>query len=264
MKNTLTALIITLGFTTFSQVELLNESFTTGIPTTWSTIDADNNTVGSVQFIDAWIGYTSIFDTCAASTSYYLDANGNEDTLAMSSDYLITPQLSLLTFGNFLTWDAKSLDGSFPDGYVVLLSTTDNLEASFTDTLKIVSEESPYWTNYSVNMAEKGFANQDVYIAFKNNTTNGYVLQIDNVIVTADNPATINTNKIDLTVFPNPFKNQLNVNVEGFKNVEIYNMLGEMILTSNNSMLNTENILKGQYVAIIQTELAIFKIKLIK
>jgi hypothetical protein len=264
MKNIITALVLTIGFTSFSQVELLNENFTTGIPATWSVIDEDNNTPGIVQYTDAWIGLTSIFDTCAASTSYYVDSNGDEDVTATSADYLITPQLSLLTFGNILTWDAKSLDGSFPDGYLVLLSTTDNLAASFTDTLKVVSEETPYWTNYSVDMAEKGYANQNVYISFFNNTTNGYALLIDNVIITGDDPASTLENEVNVSVYPNPFINELNFETEGFETVSIYNMLGELILDSNQSKVLTSDFKSGQYIAVVKTFNSVIKIKVIK
>ncbi len=264
MKNIITTLVLTIGLTSFSQSELLNENFTTGIPSTWSVIDVDNNTVGLNQFTDAWIGYTSIFDTCAASTSYYLDSNGDEDTEAYSEDYLITPQVSLLSFGNILTWDAKSLDGSYPDGYLVLISTTDNLAASFTDTLKVVSEESPYWTNYSVDMAVKGYVNEDVYVAFLNNTTSGYVLQIDNVKITADDPAETVENDISISVYPNPFVNELNFETQGFENVSIYNMIGELILNSNESKVNTADFKSGQYVAVISANSSIKKIKIVK
>lgn len=264
MKKIITVLSLTIGLTSFSQVELLNESFTSGIPGAWSMVNVDNNTPGSAIYSDAWISFTSIFDTCAASTSYYVDGNGDEDTLATSEDFLITPQVSLLTFGNLLTWDAKSLDGSFPDGYVVLLSTTDNLTASFTDTLKVVSEESPYWTTYSIDMADKGFVSQDVYIAFVNNTTNGFVLQVDNVKVTGDDPASTIENSIDVSVYPNPFVDELNFETAGFESVSLYNMLGELILSSSESKINTSDLKSGQYVAVVNTNESTFKVKIIK
>lgn len=264
MKNIITALALTIGFTSFSQVELLNENFTTGIPSAWSVINTDNNTPGLAHYTDAWIGLTSVFDTCAASTSYYVDGNGDEDITATAADYLITPQVSLLTFGNILTWDAKSLDGSFPDGYLVLLSTTDNLASSFTDTLKSVTSESPYWTTYSVDMAAKGYVNQDVYIAFLNNTTNGYVLQIDNVKITADDPVSIIEQDITISVYPNPFNNELNFETQGFENVSIYNMLGELILESKASKVLTSDLKQGQYVAVVKSSNSVVKIKIVK
>jgi len=264
MKKIITVLALTIGLTSFSQVELLNEKFTTGIPSTWSVVNVDNNTPGSAIYTDAWIGFTSVFDTCAASTSYYLDSNGDEDVEATAADYLITPQVSLLTFGNILTWDAKSLDGSFPDGYVVLLSTTDNSVASFTDTLFSITEETPYWTNYSIDMAEKGFVNQDVYIAFLNNTTNGFVLQVDNVKITADDASSTLEHTVDVSVYPNPFNNELNFEVEGFQGVSIYNMLGELILNSTESKVLTSDLERGQYVAVVNANNSEIKVKVIK
>jgi len=264
MKKILTAIAISIGFSSISQVVLLDEKFTSGIPANWSVINADNNTEGLAQFTDAWIKYTSVFDTCVASTSYYVDSNGDEDVLATSADFLITPQLSLLTFGNLLSWDAKSLDGSFPDGYEVLVSTTDGLEGSFTNVLKTVSAESPYWTTYTVNLAEYGFANQDVYIAFKNNTTNGYVLQLDNIKLTADDPASTIENSLNINVFPNPFINELNFEVKDFKNVSIYNVLGELMLISNQSKVNVSDLPKGYYISVVNVNGIESIIKLVK
>jgi len=264
MKNIITALALTIGLTSFSQVELLNENFTTGIPSTWSVINVDNNAPGSSLYSEAWIGFTSVFDTCAASTSYYIDVNGDEDELATSEDYLITPKVSLLTFGNILTWDAKSLDGSYPDGYVVLLSTTDNLAESFTDTLLLVDEESPYWTSYSIDMAEKGFVNQDVYITFLNNTKNGFVLQVDNVKITANDPSSTLENTINVSVYPNPFINELNFETEGFKNVSIYNVLGELVIFSKLSKVNVTDLSKGYYVSIVNVDGFKAIVKLVK
>jgi len=264
MKKIITGLALTIGLTSFSQVELLNEKFTTGIPSTWSVINVDNNIPGSTIYTDAWIGFTSVFDTCAASTSYYLDSNGDEDVEATSADYLITPQVSLLTFGNILTWDAKSLDGSFPDGYVVLLSTTDNLVTSFTDTLFAITEETPYWTSYSVDMAEKGFVNQDVYVTFLNNTTNGFVLQVDNVKITADDASSALGRTIDVSVYPNPFNNQLNFETIGFESVSIYNMLGELILISTEPKVLTSDFNRGQYIAVVNANNSEIKVKVVK
>ncbi len=265
MKNALTLILLTLTYSTFSQTTLLDENFSSGIPSNWTTIDADGATPGVSEFTDAWIGYTNTFDTCAASTSYYLDVNGDEDTVA-SSDYLITPKISLLTFGNLLTWDAKSLDGSFPDGYEVLISTTDSLEASFTTVLKTVNSETPYWKSYTINLmtAGAGYVNQDVYIAFKNNTTNGYVLQLDNIKITGDDPASIDQNEVTWSVFPNPVVNIINIEAENFEKATFYNMQGQLVLESNLNQIDVVHLPKGIYMLHVKTANGILQKKLIK
>lgn len=269
MKNSLFIFITFISASVFAQTTLLNEDFSNGIPSTWSTIDGDQNApTGLAEYTDAWIGYTSVFDTCAASTSYYLDANGDEDTAATSADYLITPKISLLTFGNLLTWDAKSLDGSFPDGYIVLVSTTDSLEASFTDTIKIVSAESQYWTSYTINLMTEGYANQDVFIAFKNTTKDGYVLQIDNVKITGDDPASISTETSSLSdeiqIFPNPAIDIITIQTSDFLNATIYSVNGTVLMNSTQNKMNVSELPKGIYFILVQTSIGTIRKTIIK
>lgn len=266
MKNALTLILLTLTYSTFSQITLLDESFTSGIPVTWTTIDNDGFTPSDNQFTNAWIGYTSVFDTCAASTSYYIFPNGDEDTTSFASDFLITPQISLLSFGNFLTWDAKSLDGSFPDGYMVLISTTDNSVTSFTDTLKIVNSESPYWTSYSINLmtAGAGYINQDVYIAFQNNTVNGYVLQLDNIKITGDDPASLEQININLSIYPNPVVDLITIDVEGFEKAAFYNLQGQLVLESNVNQINVFTLPIGIYIVHVKTSNGVIQKKIVK
>ena len=265
MKNALTLILLTLTYSSFSQTTLLDENFTSGIPSTWTTIDADGATPVDTQFTDAWIGYTNTFDTCAASTSYYTDENGDEETI-VTSDYLVTPKISLLTFGNLLTWDAKSLDGSFPDGYKVLISTTDSLEASFTTVLKTIDSETPYWKSYTINLMTvgAGYTNQDVYIAFKNTTTSGYVLQLDNIKITGNDPANIENNEVNLSIYPNPIVDIITIEVANFQTATFYNMHGELVLKSNLSQINVSTLPKGIYIIQVKTENGILQKKIVK
>lgn len=263
MKNTLTLLLLTFTVFTFSQTTLLEEDFSSGLPVTWSTIDADGHTPGVSEFTDAWIGYSNAFDTCAASTSYYVDSNGDEDSVA-ASDYLITPKITLLN-GNTLRWDAKSLDGSYPDGYEVLISTTDNLESSFT-VIKTISSESQYWTSYSVNLMSvgTGYSNQDVYIAFRNTTTAGYVLQLDNISVIGDDPAGLTEDEIDLSIYPNPMQNVVTITATNFEKASFYNAAGQLVLESSLNQIDVSTLPKGIYIVQVKTEDGIRQKKLIK
>jgi len=264
MKKSILILLIVITNSLSAQVTLLDENFSTGIPATWTTVDVDANTPANAIYSNAWIGFTSAFDTCAASTSSYIDSNGNEDTSAISADYLITPKINLLTFGNLLSWDAKSLDGSYPDGYEVLISTTDSLTSSFQTILKTVDSEIPYWKHYSINLTLEGYNNQAVYIAFKNITKNGFVLQLDNIKVTGDDPAKLIKNDLRLKIYPNPIQNILNVEVDNFQSLELINMNGQLILSSNNSSVNTSDLEKGVYFLKVKTENSIVTKKIIK
>ncbi len=158
-----------------SQTVLFEENFNDGIPATWSIHDVDGLTPDSdvSEFTEGWIGKTVGSDTAATSTSFY-EPSGQSD------DYLVTPEL---TIGNFskIVWSARSVDASHPDGYQVLISTTNSSPESFTDTLLTIGAESPFLTTRSIELDLEGYNNQDIYIAFRNITEDGYILLIDNV-----------------------------------------------------------------------------------
>jgi len=264
MKNSILFFLVVITNSLSSQVTLLDENFTMGIPSTWSLINDDALIPADTQFLDAWIDFTSSFDTCAASTSSYVDLNGDEDTSAIAADFLISPKISLLSFGNLLSWDAKSLDGSFPDGYEVLISTADSLKSSFQSVLKTVESETPYWKHYSINLTLDGYNNQDVYIAFKNITKNGYVLLLDNIKITGDDPAKIKEKDFSLAIFPNPFQKKLRVNVDNFESIEIININGKTVINSNQKIIDTSNLPAGIYILKVKAGGTIITKKIVK
>lgn len=265
MKIQLLTLLITISSINWAQTTLIDEDFTNGIPSSWTVLDEDGNTPAISDFINGWIQYITTLDTCAASTSYYLDSEGDEDTTATSADYLILPQLNLLTFGNLLSWDSKSFDASYPDGYYVLVSTTDSLPASFTDTIKVVDEATPYWKSYTINLMTEGYANQSVYVAFRNFTQNGFVLGLDNVKVTTDDPANIQSNEsVEVNLYPNPVQNELQIDANQINQVNIFSLSGQLILSSTESKINVSSLVSGMYVVEVLTSQGVFRQSIIK
>ena len=229
MKNKMQYLFSLLSFcivfSVYGQTPLLTEDFNSGIPATWTIIDNDGLTPDSsiLAFTPSdWYSLDSGTDTCAASTSYY-------DPTGQSEDYLISPQLSIATYTK-ISWRGKSYDASYPDGYSVLISTTDTQASSFTDTLLTVDSEGSVWSDRSIHLDVEGYANQDVYIAFYHNTNDGYILQIDDFGVYVSDNASINDNEnVEISVFPNPttdFINILNCDASDFT-VRIVSMDGK-------------------------------------
>jgi hypothetical protein len=108
-----------------------------------------------------------------ASTSRYAQA----DT---SDDWVVTPKISL-TSNNYLYFDTRSGSSTTPDGYEVRISTTDSAVSSFNTTLLTVPSASTTWTSYKIDLS--AYANQDVFIAWRNNTYAGYILALDNIEV---------------------------------------------------------------------------------
>lgn len=197
--------IFSLSKITAQQV-ILSESFDQGIPASWSIIDGDNFVVNSsvVEFQPAWIGLDDPFvagNKIAGSTSYF-------EPEGKAYRFLVTPQITLGDYGNFLSWQSMSHDPSFPDWIMVLISTSGNEIGDFTDTLFRLNNEFPVWTERSINLSLEGYDDSTVYLAFVNHTNQGFKLYLDSVKVEVNNPVSIESNTIsNIVVYPNPTTN---------------------------------------------------------
>ena len=256
MKSTLkllfTSIFISGMLPLQAQMVLLNEDFSFGIPANWAVVNEDGLTPATEvsEFVDGWIGYIDGTDTVAASTSYYLDTAGQ------SMDYLILPKLSLLSYSK-LVWSARSVDASFPDNYYVLISTTDSLTGSFTDTLMTVYSENYLWQTHSLLLDTAGYASQDVYIAFRNFTTDGFILELDNIKLLSDNNANISSEaEIDLSLSPNPAADFLTVrhNFSGDVHYDIFSTSGQFISRTSEQIINISNLTSGSYLLLISSD----------
>lgn len=241
MKGIFTSLFLISALAVNAQTPLMTEDFNSGIPSSWTMADQDGLTPASAvsQFTSPWISFTDNGDTCAASTSYY-------DPAGTSGDYLVSPKLSLATYSK-LTWKTKSYDGSYPDGYLVMISTTDSLLASFTDTLLYVDAEYPYWTTHSIHLDAEGYANTDVFIAFANVTNDGFILMIDDVEVWVSDFATTEPLTDNRPVYPNPATDVINIPMDEQEACKIYSTDGQLVATSYHAQTSVSELEPGVY-----------------
>ncbi|CAN5229895.1 hypothetical protein BH09BAC1_BH09BAC1_23660 [soil metagenome] len=108
----------------------------------------------------------------AFSTSYY-------DPAGTADDWFIMPQ-TLVSANTNLIFSAKAYLADYPDGYEVRISTTDDIPSFFNNPpLLTVAEEDTAWTQHVVDLS--AYAGSNVYIAFRNNSFDKYVLAIDDV-----------------------------------------------------------------------------------
>lgn len=243
MRLSLVAVCSLLFSNGFAQSVIFSEDFNSGIPSTWALVNSDGLTPAEAvdTFDNAWISFVDNGDTCAASTSYY-------EPTGQASDYLISPKITLNTFTK-LVWSARSYDASYPDGYVVLISSTDSLIGSFTDTLMAVEAEFYYWHSRSVQLDLEGYANEDVYIAFKNNTTDGYILMLDDVRVMGSDFASAQENEAAvISVYPNPASDFIQINgTEAGSIYSCYSIAGELLFTASSARIDVSNLQSGTY-----------------
>ena len=157
------------------------EGFDEGIPSEWTTIDADGDG-------NNWLALSSIPTTY----SYYADKNLSEWAYdgvdaalsasyvnyigALNTDqYLITPQLDLKGVLKFME---KATDSGYRDQFEVLLSTTGNGISDFTTELRPMQVSSIGWNEVVIDLS--AYEGQQGYIAIHHVDYDKYFLAIDN------------------------------------------------------------------------------------
>ncbi|MES2587689.1 MAG: choice-of-anchor J domain-containing protein [Bacteroidota bacterium] len=238
-----------------AQVEILNENFQQGIPSTWTLSNQDLLTPSDEvsEYNQAWISVLNpndVNDTVASATSYF-------SPLGKADRWLISPQIMLGDFGNFLTWESKSQDPSYPENFKVLVSTTTNDVSSFTDTLELFVAENSTWTSHEINLSEKLFNTQAVYIAFVLNTYDGFKFYLDDVKVRKEDPVSVNEiQKNNYSFSPNPVENELFIsNSETIKTISLVSTTNCEVYKSNSNLskINLSELKSGIYFLKITT-----------
>lgn len=248
-----------------AQITLFNVDFQNGIPLNFSMIDNDGLTPDPVvsEYTSAWISTIdplNVTDSIAASTSFF-------SPIGTASRWLITPKVKLGSFGNFIEWNARSQDASFPDDYLVLISRTTPTIAAFEDTIAKLSAEYVDWTLRTVDLSLKGFNDDSVYVAFVNKTNNGYKLYIDDIRIWKEDPASLievsAVNTVD--VFPNPSTDFVKIStIDSFISAKFYALNGQEILTSKDQKINIQALNIGVYFISIETSKGIVSVRFIK
>lgn len=245
--KTLFLLISLCWFTiSFGQVPLVYETFDSGIPVDWTIIDNDGNTPNPdvAEYTDAWIVVEDPDDATnfvASSTSYF-------EPVDRADRWLITPNVTLGASGNFISWTGKSHDASFPDSYKVLISKTGTAIADFTDTLTIVSNESPDWTFHELEIED--FANENVHIAFVLTTFNGFKVYLDSIDLRKEDPLFVGYSSKEslVKIYPNPTSEFLNIQGEGIDEIKCHSTDGKLMFsTTSTTKIDVRTLPQGVY-----------------
>lgn len=276
MKHLLIAgIICTSAFTTTAQTIILDEDFQgASIPANWTVVisdtfhvDTDVNTDNvntNLDFDNGWITLAdpdNVTDTIAGASSFFT-------TPGQADRWLITPPVTLGAFGNFLTWNARSHDPSYQDGYYVMVSTTDNQVASFTDTIVAIGFEDSEWQNRSISLSDEGYDNQTIYLGFRLRSYDKFKLYIDDVQVRKDDPVAITEQSNDqLVLYPNPTNDFIRIQGEGLISMRILSVNGQVVLntTLNGAApVSVAHLPSGVYVVAVSTQSGIAYKRMVK
>jgi gliding motility-associated-like protein len=176
------------------------ENFESGFPAGYARFNNDAFTPN--------VGVNPPFTGTNATAWLDLDVDGNGNFEATSTswngpgeqgdDWMMTSAIGPLPANQMLFWDGEAQSTAFPDGYEVRISTT-QLPANITNYSTVLfstSGENGFPTTRNVNLA--AYAGQTVYIAFRNNSTDQFILTIDNIRVgTAGPGCSANITKTD-------------------------------------------------------------------
>ena len=163
-------------------IDFLVEDFESGaLPANWALFDVDGNTPPAPldQFNAAWIVSPNFRRPgfSLQSTSFY-------DPFGQADDWVISPLLSI-TDDVVLKWTASTFSPSASDGYEVYVSTTTQDVAGCSANVPVffIAEENAELTDQVVELSAAGYSNQDIYICFRNNSVDRFILQIDDISV---------------------------------------------------------------------------------
>ena len=257
-----------------AQTSVYNESFeeiTTLQDAGWTLYNDTNTPYGTygALFPNAWNvvnwGQAESGNLVASSTSWFTN-------IAQADRWLVSPAITVPTNSTVsLEFFARAHQGTpYDDGFKLKISTTNTAKASFTNILAVahavnspIANLSPYQVDLSA------YAGKTVYLAWVNDFTNGNLLSIDDIDVTATPLMAVNdVNKKDLTLYPNPTADYFTINnVKDVVSLKIYDISGKVVKSQLESMDNkfdVSNLEKGIYTVSIETKSGNVSKKIIK
>ena len=176
-----TILTICLIYTGVSAQEIyLQTGFESGIPSDFTIWDKDENPMQS--------GLRKVSFTSGSWSSALVGSSSNRAAVSSSystydypvEDWLITPQVHIASSVACMRWDAKSVHYDLRDGYKVLVSEDGMSPNDFVE-LFSVDEEDYFWKTRILSLAD--YEGKDIYIAFVHNSTQRFLLALDNLTV---------------------------------------------------------------------------------
>lgn len=246
--------------------------FNSGNDTQWVNFDADglpdaNSRPQEWFWSDGAFSSFDSTDACLFSSSWlagFLFGNRN---------WLMTPPLQIADASAVLSWaSAPRQTPRYLDGYSILVSTTDNIESSFTDTIfqaaQFISGNGNDFANYvfspgfvhgldgtytedasldstrlvgvlrpfTASLAQ--YAGQTIYIAFLHDSDDDNLIALDDILVTG---TLVGLNEVaeekGLSVYPNPAKDKIELNYHLSKTspvvAEVYDIKGSKVQTES-------------------------------
>ena len=174
---------------------LFSDDFSDGDSTGWTILDANGNTADDWTIVQEsnWTTPFGIY------TDYFMASYSWNGTAYTPNNFLSTPQISIpagSTNINLSYFAGSANDATFyNENYEVWISTSIGSQANITSGLRLVDTVIPAMGGATYNVAiPNSYAGQNVYISFRHHdTTDEWLLGVDNVVVTAQQTVSIQT-----------------------------------------------------------------------
>lgn len=219
----------------------------------WMAYDNDNDgyTWGINTDAPASVGYGD--GGVAVSESY------RNNVGALTPDnWLISPEVSLPAGASYsLSWATASYEqSSFAEHYSVYVS----LASDPFNFYELYSETINVGLTYRLRTVDlSSYAGQTIHVAFRHHDCNNqYMLLLDHVSIAAvSSPAPLAVEDVKaeaVSVYPNPTTGIINVAARQLERVEVYDLMGRLVITSHTPSFSVAHLPNGAYTLHIVTQ----------
>lgn len=283
MKKTLLSLLFLSSIGLSAQTTVFEDSFDTYTDFaianvgSWTLTDLDLKTTYGFQGVtfpntnvaksfQVFNATTTVAPLTPTATSNWTARTGNKHMVCFAAtsspwnnDWLISPQITLGTTGNVLTFWAKACDGAYAETFKVgISSTTATTGVTALSTGNVTTAANVTWVQYTYAIPAS-FNSQPVYISINCISQDKFGLAIDDFKVTTT--GTLKTSdffKNNFTVYPNPANDVINVSNLGnleITKASITDVNGRIVKEVNSSFdsINISELNAGVYFLKINT-----------
>lgn len=170
---------------------------------------------------------------------FYSEANA-------ADDWLISPEF--LGTGLSASFDYLVRGSSYPEEFSVYVIAPGQTYTNATEVIPAQSYTNTDFEQHTIDLS--AYDNQNIRIAIHaTSEANMYGIVIDNFVVSATTDIAENINNA-ISIYPNPATSILNVNANGYNEVQIINMLGQVVYNTtmnDNAQINVRNLNDGVY-----------------
>lgn len=229
-----------------------HEDFETELSMCWTNSDFDADGM-TWMWMDDGYGHES--------DGYYLSLSYDTEEWVdiMPNDWLITPQLEIPAGGAQLSWWAAAYVNDWPENtYDVLVSTEGtgpgDFHSIFSET--VTSEE---YQQRTLDLS--AYANHNIHIAFAHHTNteetaDSYGVVIDDIAVEASTGIDDNVSMDEISLYPNPVSDVLNISSVKDCDIVICNMLGQIVYhreaSDDEVQIDTHTYAAGTYFVLVK------------